>query len=1583
MQDVKFDATPCEDTLDAILTGVNETIDALAHDAVGYAHVASEWTIPGLTIGRTHRLLTLLAVLALFGLVWVCAMHRYSKRLTDVWYKPRIQMQTLRLFKQTAKQLLPHPQQAPPPPPRRPNEPPPPASMAAFFSRKPRKNKRVIVQPAPAPAFATRSAPEQQGYAPLLDDTDELSSFTAATRHDEMRDKAAEQQDDMAAMRRPLNDMIMVWPVQLEPKDDEAEKERQRMLDLVSERLFVQKLEEPPVGAVESCCSSGDAAPRTIIYKLSMRPFNDDDEGRLKARRIQRLFCRLATRERMPKQLRKEAWLDKDAWHAFGQWDPKRSEKWVDEAGESNESRGYPSVPPSDELKPRHIVPFDERLQPFIDPCPKYKAGTRDREDRIELKNLVFEPAPLDEWVSHDIELFTSRERIHLMFLMLQERVDKGGCGINVHRAEEKKWFTAVPIHDGNRTKTKSYPDAEDSPAESRIESRVRAGESRIERVQAGTKEIVGRVRTMTVDFVQHVAQEGSERLANALKEEKLSAKVRALFRTTKRIDEVYEGTLMLTFAYRGGGSAVPLDDVRDYFGVEIALYFAFLEFLSDYMVWLGPLGLVPMLGWVIYDTLDNPTASVYSLVALVWCFLFAKRWKRYNRELSYRWNTESADDDQGTRFQFHDEEKENATNGSGGFYSKDDYFIPAGGARGSTGDETPKKMDREIRVWRVLGAWLIVGLFMLLSFLVMVLILSFRVFLMTIFFDLPSFGPDLQWLYDVRVYLGSGIAVILSVLWTSISNIIGRTVATKLTEWEQWRKQVDHETALLLKKFAITFVNSYSGLLYIAFFKATPAGALLGFAFAWFDYWFTSLGWVAANDDLLLLRDYCHDMSNFTRSADEILASHNGDNPYCMGELSAFLASTISIYFVYLMLDIFMLPLKYHVKSYFSSRKQQRFYERQAQLESWEGATDACIPLVIQIGYVVLFAPAFPIAAFFIALVNIIKQRADAYNLLKLHRRALPHKVTTLFGLHDMLTAIGAAGVLTNTGLLFFTATQLTALLRELPHMLQQLRESLGGIVQPSDASSDYGRHIFLLFVLTEHVMIIVFYFIHGQDDDTPELNRMREWSERFEPKFLERVLQKPKVEPHQSKFTTIGPFSLLKVPDSTWKTSKATNKAFMSWYPGSNNEKGSRRTATATMGFKLEEGKWSIGHDQSWLLSGVIDQERQRLQKSRGHVPATASEQQATRGEDGSFWGLVRAAYGKVHERPLYGRVSEKSGLTLTPVLREHLGIPDNARRCCWAYPLRSFVDYEERLESDLDVDLELQLHNAVDKQALSMEPRCARCLPHEYPDEGCPDCARELALRFLAVGGFIYLDVNDKEVMLSTLTISSDKRGLRFNKPLVSESYSGKENLDSYYMQIIGKRLRERSEFCSPTLQFLKDRGVEGFCWLAPSEVFAGLTAPTKASSGKWAAKHLAERVGLFDHKAIAALDELEEGKLEAERMSNKHWRSGAFVYMFGSTGSKQPDDNALGRFYLFGVDAVNLTDHVQFNKQKAAKTVQHRWRAKMKGVGNVVFAAQHLQKAGTTVITANRFADPTDEHDLRPRARSAGESISGRS
>lgn len=93
--------------------------------------------------------------------------------------------------------------------------------------------------------------------------------------------------------------------------------------------------------------------------------------------------------------------------------------------------------------------------------------------------------------------------------------------------------------------------------------------------------------------------------------------------------------------------SVQPLDDIAEYFGVKIALYFA----------WLGhytcALGVPAIFGTILWAALYNSGQIVqdvghviFSLFNVAWVSLYLEAWRRYSVELAFRWGTISTPPD-------------------------------------------------------------------------------------------------------------------------------------------------------------------------------------------------------------------------------------------------------------------------------------------------------------------------------------------------------------------------------------------------------------------------------------------------------------------------------------------------------------------------------------------------------------------------------------------------------------------------------------------------------------------------------------------------------------------------------------------------------------------------------------------------------------------------------------------------------------------------------------------------------------------------------------------------------------------------
>ena len=67
---------------------------------------------------------------------------------------------------------------------------------------------------------------------------------------------------------------------------------------------------------------------------------------------------------------------------------------------------------------------------------------------------------------------------------------------------------------------------------------------------------------------------------------------------------------------------------------------------------------------------------------------------------------------------------------------------------------------------------------------------------------------------------ISSFTGAILNLIGITILNQIYGRVAIKLNDWENYQKETEYQDALTIKFFIFSFVNSYTSIFYIAFFK-------------------------------------------------------------------------------------------------------------------------------------------------------------------------------------------------------------------------------------------------------------------------------------------------------------------------------------------------------------------------------------------------------------------------------------------------------------------------------------------------------------------------------------------------------------------------------------------------------------------------------------------------------------------------------------------------------------------------------------------------------------------------------------------
>jgi anoctamin-10 len=84
----------------------------------------------------------------------------------------------------------------------------------------------------------------------------------------------------------------------------------------------------------------------------------------------------------------------------------------------------------------------------------------------------------------------------------------------------------------------------------------------------------------------------------------------------------------------------VPVNEVREYYGDEIAMYFFWLNNLQSYLVIPSLLAIVCyVLNTHIYSIENSPVAGIFSLMMAGWGSFYVCQWRRATRGLEYKWD--------------------------------------------------------------------------------------------------------------------------------------------------------------------------------------------------------------------------------------------------------------------------------------------------------------------------------------------------------------------------------------------------------------------------------------------------------------------------------------------------------------------------------------------------------------------------------------------------------------------------------------------------------------------------------------------------------------------------------------------------------------------------------------------------------------------------------------------------------------------------------------------------------------------------------------------------------------------------------
>lgn len=294
-----------------------------------------------------------------------------------------------------------------------------------------------------------------------------------------------------------------------------------------------------------------------------------------------------------------------------------------------------------------------------------------------------------------------------------------------------------------------------------------------------------------------------------------------------------------------------PLDAVKDYFGVKIGIYFAWLGFYTYMLLIASFFGVISFLVslklhannsitdqicrdeknttetsiimcplcdtwcdyWDLQETcfharmtsiFDSSATVIFAVIMSFWAALFLELWKRYSAEITHRWDLT-------------------------GFDSKEEHPRPQYLARLKTlnrkkTDYVTCEVEPAPPVYMKLPATLFsISVVILLIAVAIAGVLGIVLYRMSMMTVLIFYKHELT--TSFAIYFTTATAACINLILIIILNYFYELLAEWLTEFELLRTQTEFDDSLTLKIYMLQFINYYASIFYIAFFKGKFVG--------------------------------------------------------------------------------------------------------------------------------------------------------------------------------------------------------------------------------------------------------------------------------------------------------------------------------------------------------------------------------------------------------------------------------------------------------------------------------------------------------------------------------------------------------------------------------------------------------------------------------------------------------------------------------------------------------------------------------------------------------------------------------------
>ncbi|XP_017775817.1 PREDICTED: anoctamin-1-like [Nicrophorus vespilloides] len=464
-----------------------------------------------------------------------------------------------------------------------------------------------------------------------------------------------------------------------------------------------------------------------------------------------------------------------------------------------------------------------------------------------------------------------------------------------------------------------------------------------------------------------------------------------------------------------------PLDYVRDYFGVKIALYFAWLGFYTHMLLSASIVGLACFIySWItLYDNkpsedicnsqismcplcdnwcsywnlsetcvharitylFDNPTTVFFAIFMSFWATLFLEMWKRYSAEITHRWDL--------TGFDVQEE------------HPRPQYLARLSHIKKKQVNIVTNTMEPQVPFWRMKfpATILSFSVVMLLVVLAVATVVAVVLYRMSVLAALSVYQDRVT--TSAALFFSTSTAASINLCCILVFNWIYTFVAQYLTEMEFLRTQTEFDDSLTLKIYLLQFVNHYASIFYIAFFKGKFIGSPRKY-----------------NKIFKNRQEECGPEGCLMELCIQLAIIMIGKQA-----MNTVLEMLFPLF--YKKLNTWKVKIGLQKDQSPINKEKQPQWIKDFKLVEWgpRSLFPEYLEMVLQYGFVTIFVAAFPLAPFFALLNNILEMRLDAQKLLTFYRRPVTQRVRDIGVWYRILDSIGKLSVVTNGFIIAFTS--------------------------------------------------------------------------------------------------------------------------------------------------------------------------------------------------------------------------------------------------------------------------------------------------------------------------------------------------------------------------------------------------------------------------------------------------------------------------------------------------------------------------------------------------------------------------------